>query len=183
MLQKSRRSVANVPGAPERTGAKTLCLSDITFKTLGRPWRSVVLFIVVLVVHSPVSVLGRQPSQGSPVWAWTAWFSFIVWGQRCHNSEIEPSKVFGLNCMLHMHEIWRRHAPEEVDRLISHLAWWGGRLHWYTHGENKGVEDNLFVGGMPFSVDVLRKPTHFGLHSALRNISQRTSRKGSPSEP
>ena len=47
--------------------------------------------------------------------------------------------------MLRMHEIWRRHAPEEVDRLISDLAWWGGKLRWYTHGSTKRVDDTLFV--------------------------------------
>ncbi|CAE7939169.1 unnamed protein product [Symbiodinium necroappetens] len=51
----------------------------------------------------------------------------------------------GLNCMLRMHEIWRRHAPEEIDRLILELAWWGGQFRWYTRGSTRMLDATLFV--------------------------------------
>lgn len=47
--------------------------------------------------------------------------------------------------MLRMHEIWRRHAPEEVDHLILDLAWWGGQFCWHIHGNTRRVDDTLYV--------------------------------------
>ena len=46
---------------------------------------------------------------------------------------------------MQMQQVWQRHAPRQMDVLVSDLMWWRGGFYWYRRETTEDPDSSVHV--------------------------------------